>query len=51
LVKFVPIEEMKDRLVLVLCNLKAANMRGVRSEGMVIAGTLFLDLTFTSLSG
>jgi methionine--tRNA ligase beta chain len=39
LVKFVPIEEMKDRLVVVLCNLKAANMRGVRSEGMVIAAS------------
>jgi len=39
LVKFVPIEEMKDRLVIVLCNLKAANMRGVRSEGMVIAAS------------
>jgi tRNA-binding EMAP/Myf-like protein len=31
-------QEMKDRLVVVLCNLKAAKMRGVLSEGMVIAG-------------
>lgn len=33
---------MKDRLVVVLCNLKAANMRGVKSEGMVIAGRISL---------
>lgn len=36
LAKFVPIEEMKDRLVTVLCNLKPAKMRGVESKGMVL---------------
>ncbi|GAM25426.1 hypothetical protein SAMD00019534_086010 [Acytostelium subglobosum LB1] len=36
LVKFVPIEEMKDRVVLVLCNLKPRNLKGVKSEGMVL---------------
>lgn len=36
LVKYVPIEEMKDRLVLVLCNLKPAKMRGVMSEGELL---------------
>lgn len=33
---FVPIEEMQDRLVVVLCNLKPAKMRGVESKGMVL---------------
>lgn len=36
LAKFVPIEEMQDRLVTVLCNLKPAKMRGVESKGMVL---------------
>ena len=36
LVKFVPIEEMRDRLVVVLCNLKPAKMRGVFSEGLFL---------------
>ncbi len=29
LVKYVPIEEMKDRHVVVLCNLQAATIRGL----------------------
>lgn len=36
LAKFVPLEEMKDRNVAVLCNLKPAKMRGVESKGMVL---------------
>lgn len=36
LVKFIPIEEMQDRMVVVLCNLKPAKMRGVTSEAMVM---------------
>jgi aminoacyl tRNA synthase complex-interacting multifunctional protein 1 len=39
LVKHVPIEEMKDRLVVVLCNLKPAKMRGILSEGMVMCAS------------
>jgi len=39
LVKFIPIEEMQNREVVVLCNLKAANMRGVKSEAMVLAAS------------
>lgn len=39
LVKFVPIEQMKDRLVVVLCNLKPAKMRGVESAGMVLCAS------------
>lgn len=39
LVKFVPIEQMQDRLVVVLCNLKPAKMRGVTSEAMVMCAS------------
>jgi tRNA-binding EMAP/Myf-like protein len=39
LVKYVPLEEMQQRLVLVLCNLKPRNMRGVKSHGMVLAAS------------
>eukprot|EP00762_Andalucia_godoyi_P000762 ANDGO_03678.mRNA.2 Methionine--tRNA ligase len=39
LVKFIPIEQMQDRLVLVLCNLKPAKMRGIESAGMVLAAS------------
>ncbi|XP_055353294.1 aminoacyl tRNA synthase complex-interacting multifunctional protein 1-like [Paramacrobiotus metropolitanus] len=39
LVKHVPIEEMRNRLVIVLCNLKPAKMRGVTSEGMVMCAS------------
>jgi hypothetical protein len=35
LVKFVPIEKMQGRRVLVCCNLKPAKMRDVMSHGMV----------------
>ncbi|XP_054734904.1 tyrosine--tRNA ligase, cytoplasmic [Anastrepha obliqua] len=36
LVKFVTIEELDQRLVAVLCNLKPSKMRGILSEGMVL---------------
>lgn len=39
LVKFVPIEEMRDRMVVVMCNLKPAKMRGVTSEAMVMCAS------------
>lgn len=39
LVKHVPIDEMKDRLVVVLCNLKPAKMRGIVSEAMVMCAS------------
>jgi len=39
LVKFIPIEEMKNREVLILCNLKPANLKGIRSEAMVLAAS------------
>ncbi|XP_050307648.1 tyrosine--tRNA ligase, cytoplasmic [Anthonomus grandis grandis] len=40
LVNFVPIEEMQNRMVVVLCNLKAAKMRGVESQGMVLCASV-----------
>lgn len=39
LVKFVPIEEMQNRMVIVLCNLKPAKMRGITSEAMVMCAS------------
>jgi len=39
LVKHVPIEEMQGRLVVILCNLKPAKMRGITSEGMVMCAS------------
>lgn len=39
LVKFVPIEEMQNRVVVVLCNLKPVKMRGITSEAMVMCAS------------
>ncbi|XP_017772453.1 PREDICTED: tyrosine--tRNA ligase, cytoplasmic [Nicrophorus vespilloides] len=39
LVNYIPIEEMQNRMVVVLCNLKAAKMRGVESQGMVLCAS------------
>lgn len=39
LVKHIPIEEMQNRMVVVLCNLKPAKMRGVTSEAMVMCAS------------
>lgn len=39
LVKYVPIQEMQGRLVVVLANLKARNMRGIKSHGMLLAAS------------
>lgn len=40
LVNFVPIEEMQNRMVVVLCNLKPAKMRGIESQGMVLCASV-----------
>ncbi|KAF4526353.1 hypothetical protein B566_EDAN014090 [Ephemera danica] len=40
LVNFVPIEQMQSRMVVVLCNLKPAKMRGVESCGMVLCASV-----------
>lgn len=39
LVKHVPIDEMRERMVVVLCNLKPAKMRGIVSEAMVMCAS------------
>uniref|UniRef100_A0A914L814 tRNA-binding domain-containing protein n=1 Tax=Meloidogyne incognita TaxID=6306 RepID=A0A914L814_MELIC len=39
LVRFVPLEEMQNRLVVCLCNLKPAKMRGVESQAMVMCAS------------
>ncbi len=39
LVNFVPEEEMHNRLVVVLCNLKPAKLKGVESKGMVLCSS------------
>lgn len=39
LVAFVPEDQMADRDVIVICNLKARNMRGVKSHGMVLCAS------------
>ncbi|KAM9242688.1 tyrosine--tRNA ligase, cytoplasmic [Dugong dugon] len=40
LVQFVPKEELQDRLVVVLCNLKPQKMRGVESQGMLLCASI-----------
>ena len=39
LVRFIPEEAMQNRKVVLVCNLKPANMRGIKSEAMVLAAT------------
>lgn len=39
LVKYIPIEEMRDKRLVVVCNLKPANMRGVKSFAMVFCAS------------
>ncbi|KAL3086112.1 hypothetical protein niasHS_009682 [Heterodera schachtii] len=39
LVRFVPLEQLKNRLVVCLCNLKPAKMRGVESQAMVMCAS------------
>lgn len=39
LVKYIPLEEMQQRKVCVLCNLKPATMRGIKSQAMVLAAS------------
>ncbi|KAF8526237.1 nucleic acid-binding protein [Hysterangium stoloniferum] len=39
LVNYIPIEQMQDKWLVVVCNLKPANMRGVKSHAMVLCAT------------
>lgn len=40
LVNFIPLEDMQGRMVVVLCNLKPAKMRGIESQGMVLCASV-----------
>ncbi|XP_026965060.1 tyrosine--tRNA ligase, cytoplasmic isoform X3 [Orcinus orca] len=40
LVQFAPREELQDRLVVVLCNLKPQKMRGIESKGMLLCASI-----------
>lgn len=40
LAEYVPLEELQDRLVVMMCNLKPVNMRGVTSEAMLMAASV-----------
>ena len=39
LVKYIPEEQMQMRRCVLVCNLKPANMRGVKSHAVVLAAT------------
>ncbi|KAK9462517.1 uncharacterized protein V1516DRAFT_162751 [Lipomyces oligophaga] len=39
LVKYIPLEEMQQRLIVVVANLKPVNMRGIKSEAMVLCAS------------
>jgi methionine--tRNA ligase beta chain len=39
LVQFVPLSDMQQRKVVVLCNLQARNMRGIKSHGMLLCAS------------
>jgi len=39
LVKFIPLEKMENRKVVVICNFKPAKMRGILSSGMVLCAS------------
>ncbi|EPT05209.1 hypothetical protein FOMPIDRAFT_1111941 [Fomitopsis schrenkii] len=39
LVHYIPIEQMRDRYLVGVCNLKPANMRGIKSFAMVLCAT------------
>ncbi|KAG8814432.1 G4 quadruplex nucleic acid binding protein [Serendipita sp. 399] len=39
LVNYVPIEQMRDRYIVAVCNLKPVSMRGIKSHAMVLCAT------------
>ena len=43
LVDYVPIDQMENRLVVVLCNLKPAKLKGIESKGMVLCASVTND--------
>lgn len=49
LVNYVPLEEMKDRMVVILANLKPATLRGIQSHGMVLCASVYVLITFSCI--
>jgi methionine--tRNA ligase beta chain len=47
LADFVPLDQMQGRMVVVVCNLKPSKLKGIESQGMVIAGTLYDAFKFS----
>jgi len=43
LAKFMPLEALQGRRVVIVANLKPANMRGVKSQAMVLAASSSSD--------
>lgn len=46
LVKYYPLEAMQERYVVVVCNLKPVNMRGIKSTAMVLCGSNETEVEF-----
>ncbi|EDO32430.1 predicted protein [Nematostella vectensis] len=40
LAEYISLEDLQDRMVVMLCNLKPVNMRGVKSEAMLLAASI-----------
>lgn len=40
LVNYVPLNEMENRMVVILANLKPVNLRGISSHGMVLCASV-----------
>ena len=49
LVRHIPLEEMQNRMVVLLCNLKPAKMRGIVSEAMVMCASTPDKVVFSGL--
>ncbi|TPX61967.1 hypothetical protein SpCBS45565_g07131 [Spizellomyces sp. 'palustris'] len=54
--RFYAVEDLEDKLVVVVCNMKPAKLRGIRSEGMLLAASTttlvqVLEPPSTSLPG
>jgi methionine--tRNA ligase beta chain len=43
LAKYIPLDELPGRLVVVVCNLKPSKMRGILSEGMLLAASIPME--------
>jgi len=47
LVQHIPLDQMRNRLVIVVCNLPHKSMRGVVSQGMLLAASIKNDSATT----